>query len=112
MDRKWVYSFTELEEAERTAGDWEAGFAKSLGVFLNGDALPEPDPRGQRPRDDSFLLLFNAHHEPVAFTLPGGRWGELWALELGTDGDRGPAVAAAGSVRDVEARSMQVLRRV
>ena len=57
--------------AEMTDDDWQAGFAKSLGVFLNGDALPDPDPRGRRLRDDSFLLLFNAHHEDVTFVAAG-----------------------------------------
>ena len=52
----------------RPAGRWPTrtggtGYAKSLEVFLNGDAITEPGPRGERIRDDSFLLLFNAHHE-------------------------------------------------
>ena len=34
--------------AEMTPDDWNTGFAKSLGVFLNGDALPDPDRRGRR----------------------------------------------------------------
>src|SRR5487761_1097913 len=55
--------------------DWDTGFAKSLGVFLNGLALPDPDQRGHRLTDDSFLLLFNGHHEDVTFVLPGGDWG-------------------------------------
>ena len=44
-----------------TDDDWDAGFAKSLAVFLNGDGIREPDARGERITDDSFLLLFNAH---------------------------------------------------
>ncbi len=61
-----------------TDQDWNVGFAKSLGVFLNGDAITEPDPRGRRVRDDSFLLLINAGSEPVEFTLPGAEYGERW----------------------------------
>jgi hypothetical protein len=38
-----------------TPTDWQTGFAKSLGVFLNGDALPDPDPHGNRVADDTFL---------------------------------------------------------
>ncbi len=53
-----------------TDGDWEAGFAKSLTVFLNGDAISEPDPRGERITDDSFLLMFNAAEHDVEFTIP------------------------------------------
>ena len=40
-------------------------------MFLNGDAITEPDPRGERVRDDSFLLLFSADSQPCRFTLPG-----------------------------------------
>ena len=58
--------------AEMTSEDWNTGFAKSLGVFLNGDALPDPDRRGHRISDDSFLLLFTAHYEDVTFVLPTG----------------------------------------
>ncbi|MEW6475492.1 MAG: glycogen debranching protein GlgX [Actinomycetota bacterium] len=43
--------------------DWRAGFAKAVGVFLNGEEIPDPDPRGRRIVDDSFLVLFNAHLE-------------------------------------------------
>ena len=55
--------------------DWAEGLAKTLGVFLNGDAL-ETGRRGEEYTDDSFLLLFNAHHEPVVFTVPPSRWGD------------------------------------
>jgi isoamylase len=66
---------------EMSDEDWRAGFAKSLGVFLNGDAIPTADERGQQVRDESFYVMFNAHHEAVRFMLPdtpwGGRWGEV-----------------------------------
>jgi glycogen operon protein len=39
-------------------------------VFLGGEAMQEVDERGRRVTDDSFLLLFNAHHDPIPFTLP------------------------------------------
>ena len=100
--------------AEMTDHDWQAGFAKSLGVFLNGDALPDPDARGHEIRDDSFLLLFNAHHEPVEFRLPGVKWGQRWVPVIDTAGSGGAGmaeVASAGSVREAAGRSVQVLRR-
>ncbi|MBS2963418.1 glycogen debranching protein GlgX [Actinocrinis puniceicyclus] len=94
--------------------DWEAGFAKSLTVFLNGQAIAEPDSRGEQVRDDSFLLLFNAHHEPLAFTLPSVDYGELWESELDTAmplfSDRPTLKPSATTI--VEARSLIVLRRV
>jgi glycogen operon protein len=96
-----------------TDDDWQAGFAKSLGVFLNGDALPDPDRRGRRLRDDSFLLLFNAHHEDVTFVLPSKRWGHRWLTELTTVADQGVRrPRAAGGKVTVAGRGVRVLRRV
>ena len=63
---------------EMSDQDWQAGFAKSLGVFLNGDAIPTPDEHGRRVVDDSFYVMFNAHSEPVEFVLPESKWGEQW----------------------------------
>ncbi|GGQ38950.1 glycogen operon protein [Actinomadura coerulea] len=97
-----------------TDQDWNVGFAKSLGVFLNGDAITEPDPRGRRVRDDSFLLLINAGSEPVEFTLPGAEYGERWEFALdtaepGTLGER-PRLKARDAVAVVD-RALLVLRR-
>jgi glycogen operon protein len=99
---------------EMTDEDWYAGFAKSLGVFLNGQAMTESDPRGETVTDDSFLLLFNAHHEAIGFTLPPALYGDLWEVALDT------ATPIAVSHRwykpegivPVEARSLVVLRRM
>ncbi len=44
---------------------WNVDHARTVTMFLNGDAITEPDRRGQRIVDDSFLVLFNAHHEPL-----------------------------------------------
>jgi len=52
----------------------ECGFAKSIGVYLNGDAIPGVDSRGESVKDDSFYMLFNAHHEAMDFILPEGPW--------------------------------------
>ena len=57
-------------ETEMSDDDWDAGFARSVGLFLNGDAIADRDRRGQRVTDDSFLLLFNAHHDLIDWTLP------------------------------------------
>jgi isoamylase len=97
-----------------TDEDWNTGYAKSLGVFLNGDAITEPDPRGRRVRDDSFLLLINAHSEDISFTLPGSEFGERWEFALDTAhppsvGEREP-VKARDRV-EVPSRSLLVLLR-
>jgi isoamylase len=98
-----------------TQHDWQAGFAKSLGVFLNGGAITEPDPRGRPIVDDSFLLLFNAHSEPVEFVLPGSEYGERWEFALDTADPRAvgerPRVKARDQMTAVS-RSLTVLRRL
>jgi len=67
-----------------TDADWGAGYAKSLAVYLNGDAISEPDPRGGKITDDSFLLLFNAHSNPLTFTLPDGGYAAGWEVVIDT----------------------------
>jgi glycogen operon protein len=69
---------------EMSEEDWNAAFARSLGVFLNGGAIPTPNERGEQIVDDSFYVMFNASHEPVTFTLPERQWGERWTVVLDT----------------------------
>jgi len=102
---------------QMTDADWHAGFAKSLGVFLNGEGIPGPDLRGERVVDDSFLLLFNADQEPVVFTLPGARCGESWQVEIDTatpalsQTDGTAPILVAGSTVSVAGRSLLALRQ-
>lgn len=64
---------------------WQEEFARAVMVFLNGDAIAEPDLRGEEIVDDSFLVLFNAQPEPATFTLPDADHGETWTIVLDTD---------------------------
>src|SRR5215467_2150603 len=98
---------------EMTKDDWEAGFAKSLTVFLNGEAITEPDQRGERIRDDSFLLLFNASEQDLEFAVPSARYGQAWEKELDTaaPGSANAAAIKPGDMLKVRNRSIQVLRR-
>jgi glycogen operon protein len=99
---------------EMTDADWDAGFAKVLGVFLNGDEIPNRGPRGERIVDDSLLLLFSAHHEPIDFTIPEGGYGEQWDLAFDTAEPLAAEASRqykAGDEVRVEARSLVVLRR-
>ncbi len=103
---------------EMSEEDWQAGFAKSLGVFLNGDAIPTRDERGERVVDDSFYVMFNAHHEPLEFKLPEEKWGKRWVEVLNTAGESGVHNGeqdgpehAAGSGLQVEPWSLVLLRR-
>jgi isoamylase len=105
---------------EMTEDDWDTGYAKTLGVFLNGDCIPTTDARGEPTKDDSFLILCNAHAEPIDFVVPT-QWGERWTRVLDTaeplplESSAGAAavdMVKAGQTVPVESRSLQVLRRV
>jgi glycogen operon protein len=65
--------------------EWHQGFARCLGMYLAGDAIGEVDALGVPVVDDNFLLLINAHHEPIAFVLPGFRSNVRWQVVLDTD---------------------------
>jgi isoamylase len=94
--------------------DWEAGFAKSLTVFLNGDAITEPGPRAEPITDESFLLMFNAAEHDVEFIIPPPEYGECWVTELDTAVPRPAGDPPTVKPRDavlLTHRSLQVLRR-
>jgi glycogen operon protein len=97
--------------------DWTGGYARSLAVFLNGGRLPDVDARGEPVTDDSFLILMNAHSDPVEFCLPEAHFGASWTLEFDTADDRAgtrPDRASelkAGAVRVVAAHAVVMLRR-
>jgi isoamylase len=93
--------------------DWGSGFGKSITVYLNGQGIPDLDPRGQRVTDDSFVMCFNAHHEPIDFTLPPKEFGSRWQPVIYTvDGAvmEGSRPVAAAAQLTVEARSVIVLQ--
>ncbi|MDI6629254.1 MAG: glycogen debranching protein GlgX [Rhodococcus sp. (in: high G+C Gram-positive bacteria)] len=93
--------------------DWDSGFGKSLTVFLNGDGIPEPNQRGERVVDDSFLLCFNAHHETIEFVTPDGNYAKEWTVALNTASRTGTSEKSieAGTPVEVTARSLLVLRK-
>jgi len=95
--------------------DWESGFARSVAVFLNGDAIREPDARGEPVVDDSFFLLFNGHYENIDFTLPDLGAGEAWDVVIDTAAplldDAEPRTVKTGAAIEVDARSVLVLKK-
>jgi isoamylase len=97
-----------------TEADWEAGFAKSLTVLLNGDAINEPGPRAEPILDDSFLLLFNAAEHEMEFAIPPPGFGEQWMTVLDT-ADPWPALDSdavkPGDTVLLADRALRVLRR-
>jgi isoamylase len=98
--------------SEMSEETWGVPFGKCIAVYLNGDGIPDTDPRGERISDDSFLLCFNGHHEPVDFTTPPCEYAEKWQVVLDTtDGIHPgqPLAANAGDRITVQARSLLVL---
>ena len=92
-------------------GDWEREDAHALGVFLNGDEIPSHDRDGNPIEGRSFLLLFNAHHEPLAFTVPDGL-GDEWETVIGSDPEADyPASNQPGDRLEINSRSLLILRR-
>ena len=98
---------------EMTEDEWNNGFTRCLGLRLAGDAIEETDEKGEPIGGDTFLLLLNAHHEPIPFVLPAHRARVRWELVLDTrDWSAGPRmpVFRAGDNYPLEARSLAVLR--
>jgi isoamylase len=100
---------TEMAEQE-----WEHDFARCLGVYLGGDALDEIDERGRAVVDDSFLVLFNAHHDPIPFVLPAMGKGAWQRLIDTTDieGDGAADVHQAGATYSLTGRSLALFKSV
>ncbi|WP_405742573.1 glycogen debranching protein GlgX [Streptomyces sp. NBC_00028] len=98
---------------EMTDGDWLRPDAHSVGAFLNGDAIAEPDSCGRPVVDDSFLLLLNSYWEPVGFRLPEAAYGERWTTLIDTAEPQGvdETEHKAESVVSVAARSLVLLSR-
>ena len=76
-------------------------------MFLNGDAITEPDPRGEKIGDARFLLLFNAHSDPITFTLPEASYATGWEVVIDT------ALGMVGAVltpkREIEVRDRAIV---
>jgi glycogen operon protein len=105
-----------LDGQVMTEDDWKSGFARTLGLFLNGKAIPTPDAHGEPIVDDSYYILFNAHNEALKFTLPTCPWGDRWATIIDTCQSvpefRERDQIRAGQQVQLAPHSMMVLRRV
>ena len=102
--------------SEMSDEDWDAGFGKSIAVYLNGQGIPDLDPRGRRVVDDSFVMCFNGHHEGLEFILPPAEFGAAWQPVVDTAAGPGEVsdatpVQAADAIR-VQPRAMAVLQAV
>ena len=99
---------------EMTDEDWDKGFVRSLALRLAGDAIEETDEKGRRLVDDTLLILLNAHHEPLDFTLPAHKRGVRWQSVLDTSWNHGhrreAIVLKGGENYPLSARSIALLK--
>ena len=92
--------------------EWHKGL-RALGVRFAGDAIEELNERGNPIEDDTFLLLFNTHHERVLFTLPAHKKEIRWEPVLDTRGSINPKHLRkfkGGQKYDLGARTLALLR--
>jgi isoamylase len=91
--------------------DWDAGFAKSLAMYLNGHGIRETDERGEQVIDDCFYLAFNASEEPIEYALPGSEYAVGWTVVVDTAelGELETAEIKAGETFTVSPRATVVL---
>jgi glycogen operon protein len=94
-----------------TEDDWDAGFAKSLAMYLNGHGIRSTDERGETVVDDHFYLAFNASHEPMEFTMPAEEYAGAWTVVLDTAemDEVEPREFKPGETLTLQDRSMVVL---
>jgi isoamylase len=97
---------------EMTDEQWKQDSARSMGVFLSGEGLEEHDDRGQPMTDENFVLLMNAHHDGIPFTLPPVAPESEWVVLADTscqttrDAD---LLYKAGDAYPLQARSLALL---
>jgi glycogen operon protein len=101
--------------SEMDDADWAASFAKVLGLVLSGDSLDLRSYEGERVRDDTFLLYFNAHNEDFEVTLPSAaqvRWRQILdtAAEVGFI-DEPRVVRQGGDSHVLPAHSMALFQQ-
>jgi glycogen operon protein len=91
--------------------DWDSGFGRAVGVFLNGQGIRERDRRGESISDDHFLVLFNAGDETVDFRMPDIAYAPKWDAYVDTAGERANTEPIApGEALTLEPKSLMVLR--
>ncbi|HMS83300.1 MAG TPA: glycogen debranching protein GlgX [Nitrospira sp.] len=99
---------------EMTDEDWNAGYARSLGLRLAGDAIAERDEKGRPISGATLLILLNSNHAPLAFTLPahkrGIRWQPLLNTAVALESETTGTLLKGGEPYAMEARSIAVLQ--
>ncbi len=108
-DLAWIHP----EGREMTGDDWQDGGLHIVGMFVSGDPLRSPGPRGEQQRDSSFMLWLNGSPHDSRVTFPSNEWVQHGAVVLSTD----PAhpigtKVEAGDTISLAARSLVLLEQI
>ncbi|MPZ42718.1 MAG: glycogen debranching protein GlgX [Betaproteobacteria bacterium] len=101
--------------AEMSEEEWQQEFARCLGVLLAGDASDQVDDRGRPVVDRSFVVLFNAHHDDIEFTLPPCIGARQWLQMVDTTEARAaedPPTFAGNARYPLRGRSLALLTQI
>jgi glycogen operon protein len=99
--------------SEMSDENWASPFVRCLGMLLSGDTVDVVNFEGEPVRDETFLVLINAHFEAIPFLLPGSEHLE-WELILDTSSENGflatPRKFSSGDDVDLADRSACLLK--
>jgi len=97
---------------EMSDEEWNQEHARTLGMFLSGEAVDELDEKARLIQDENFLLMMNSHHEEIPFLLPRVPSGMLWIVLIDTSCQierGGNPPYEAGATYRLQARSLALL---
>lgn len=96
---------------EMVQSDWSDDHARCLGMWIAGTGIVDVDSHGQRQHDDDFLILLNAHHDVVPFTMPTDL-ARPWRCLIDTISAAEPVPSAPGEPYPLQGRSLVLLQRL
>jgi len=106
-DLAWVHP----QGREMTGDDWQDAGLRVIGMFVSGDPLRAPGPRGEQQHDTSFLVWLNASSSDCEVTHPSNEWVQTGHVVLSTDpGTPVGTEVLAGETFTVGARSLVLLQ--
>ena len=92
--------------------DWQDTGLRVIGMFVSGDPLRSPGPRGEQLRDTSFLLWINGSAFECEVTLPSNDWVQHGAVVLSTDPENPvDTKVEAGAAFTLSRRSLVLLQQ-